>query len=291
MKKEFEIFIFNNKFNRVLSYISCLLVPILLIVLIYNFSVFGMVAIILISIIIIGNCYWCHNYKLILYNDKIILQRFKKYVFELDKIESISIEPYGYINILYNNKNHKISGFIDIFSNYPNEDKNIKLLKKINQNRIRYTKKGIVYNPKPKEIEVLAEKRMWTVFLVLIYFLFDLVLIVSLIIKGWNIVIFWVVFVITIITVPILIIKIGTPKDVLIYDSKNKKIIIRKIFKTIEVDINNIKNYQAAYRGDFILFRTKDKRRIYLHGAKNIGYVSDKLSKIIKCDYSNIFIG
>ena len=86
---------------------------------------------------------------------------------------------------------------------------------------------------------LVAEKRMWTIFVLLFYMLFDLILIFGLFL-NWDIVIFWVMIFISIFLFPMLIHKIFSPKKIILYDTKNKVFIINKMFKTIKIQLENI---------------------------------------------------
>lgn len=132
---------------------------------------------------------------------------------------------------------------------------------------------------------LVAEKRMWTIFVLLFYMLFDLILIFGLFL-NWDIVIFWVMIFISIFLFPMLIHKIFSPKKIILYDSKNKVFIINKMFKTIKIQLEDIVNYDANYRSNTIVIRTKYKKRIYLIGIKKIENVIKELDKKLKRNYS-----
>ena len=59
MKK--EIIRFHSKISRILSFFMLLVIPVLIIILIYNFNVFAMFGIITISIFIILIVYWINS--------------------------------------------------------------------------------------------------------------------------------------------------------------------------------------------------------------------------------------
>lgn len=132
---------------------------------------------------------------------------------------------------------------------------------------------------------LVAEKRMWTIFVLLFYMLFDLILIFGLFL-NWDIVIFWVMIFISIFLFPMLIHKIFSPKKIILYDTKNKVFIINKMFKTIKIQLEDIVNYDANYRSNTIVIRTKYKKRIYLIGIKKIENVIKELDKKLKRNYS-----
>lgn len=131
MEKEPRIYKFSHKFHRILCYFSLLMIPLLLIVLIYNFNVLGLFICISLSILVVLLCYWYNNLKLILYEDKIILHNFKKHIFLLHEIQTVSLEERGYIKFVYNDKIYLTSGFICIFFGEPNKEKNVELVKLI----------------------------------------------------------------------------------------------------------------------------------------------------------------
>lgn len=132
---------------------------------------------------------------------------------------------------------------------------------------------------------LVAEKRMWTIFVLLFYMLFDLILIFGLFL-NWDIVMFWVMIFISIFLFPMLIHKIFSPKKIILYDTKNKVFIINKMFKTIKIQLEDIVNYDANYRSNTIVIRTKYKKRIYLIGIKKIENVIKELDKKLKRNYS-----
>ncbi len=132
---------------------------------------------------------------------------------------------------------------------------------------------------------LVAEKRMWTIFVLLFYMLFDLILIFGLFL-NWDIVMFWVMIFISIFLFPMLIHKIFSPKNIILYDTKNKVFIINKMFKTIKIQLEDIVNYDANYRSNTIVIRTKYKKRIYLIGIKKIENVIKELDKKLKRNYS-----
>ena len=132
---------------------------------------------------------------------------------------------------------------------------------------------------------LVAEKRMWTIFVLLFYMLFDLILIFGLFL-NWDIVMFWVMIFISIFLFPMLIHKILSPKKIILYDTNNKVFIINKMFKTIKIQLEDIVNYDANYRSNTIVIRTKYKKRIYLIGIKKIENVIKELDKKLKRNYS-----
>lgn len=77
---------------------------------------------------------------------------------------------------------------------------------------------------------LVAEKRMWTIFVLLFYMLFDLILIFGLFL-NWDIVMFWVMFFISIFLFPMLIHKIFSPKKIILYDTKIKFLLLIKCLK------------------------------------------------------------
>lgn len=131
---------------------------------------------------------------------------------------------------------------------------------------------------------LIAEKRMWTIFVMLFYMLFDLILIFGLFL-NWDIVVFWVMIVISIVLFPMLIHKIFSPKNIILYDTKNKVLIINKMFKTIQIQLEDIVSYNANYKNNMLVFKIK-KKIIFLTGIKRIDNVIKLLDKKIKRNYS-----
>ena len=133
MKK--EIIRFHSKISRILSFFMLLVIPVLIIILIYNFNVFAMFGIITISIFIILIVYWINSRGVIIEDNKIIFLEFFKKAFLAKEIESLNIGKIGDIVIIYNGKEFHKAGYIDFLSKFPNEEKNKDLINEINQLR------------------------------------------------------------------------------------------------------------------------------------------------------------
>ena len=56
--------------------------------------------------------------------------------------------------------------------------------------------------------------------------------------------------------------------------------------KTIQIQLEDIINYDANYKGNMLIFRTKSKKRIILTGIKNIVKVTKKLDARVERNYS-----
>ena len=133
MNHEFKTYKFQPKINRVLSYFCLVLIPLMIIVLVYNFNVYALLGIIVLSIFIVLLCYWCNNFKIEIYDDKIINYGFKKYLFELKKIKSLSVEKQGFISLEYDGKIYIINGFISFLHKWCDKEKNEVLVEEINK--------------------------------------------------------------------------------------------------------------------------------------------------------------
>lgn len=133
MNNEFKTYKFQPKINRVLSYFCLVSIPLMIIVLVYNFNVYALLGIIVLSIFIVLLCYWCNNFKIEIYDDKIINYGFKKYLFELKNIKSLSVEKQGFISLEYDGKIYRINGFISFLSKWCDKEKNEVLVEEINK--------------------------------------------------------------------------------------------------------------------------------------------------------------
>ena len=279
--EDVKTFMFSHKIHRIICYFSLISIPCLFVPLVYSFNVFGLIGVILISILTIFLCYWCNTYKLILYNDKFVLQNIRKRTFMLSQIQSISLNQQDYLKITYNDKVYLSSGFLPfIWCGSADHDKNFELLK-ILEKAIKKAKTGKVNRKASKDIEVIAEKRMWTLFVILFYLLFDVILIFSLI-NEWNIVVFWITLILSIIVVFLLTHKIISPKIIILYDPNNKTLVIHKIFKTIEINISDIIYVFSNSRAHFLEIRLKNKRNILVPGIKKLDNTYKRLNELIK---------
>ncbi len=138
---------------------------------------------------------------------------------------------------------------------------------------------------KETNIIVIAEKRMWTLLPMILYLLIDVILIFSLF-SNWNTLCFWIVIIISVILFPMIFHKIFSPKIIISYDIQNKCLIINKMTKTIQIQLADIINYDANYKCNILIFRTKSKKRIILTGIKNIVKVTKKLDARVERNYS-----
>ena len=130
-----EIIRFHSKISRILSFFMLLLIPALIISLIYNFNVFAMFGIISISIFTILIVYLINYRGVIIEENKIIFLEFSKKEFLIKDIESLNIGKIGDIVIIYNGEEFHKTGYIEFLSKFPNDEKNIDLINKINQLR------------------------------------------------------------------------------------------------------------------------------------------------------------
>ena len=279
--EEAKTYIFSHKVHRILSYFSLICIPCFIVLLVYSFNVFGMIGFIFLSLFIIFCCYWCNVHKLVLYDDKIVLQSIRKRIFMLSKIQSISLNEQYLLKIVYNDKVYLSTGFLPlIWCGSANYEKNSELLKAL-EKAIKKAKTGEVNRKAKKEIEIVAEKRMWTIFVILFYLLFDLVLIVSLV-KEWNIVVFWIALVLAVIVISLLIYKIFSHKLIILYDPNSKTLVIHKIFKTIEINISDIMYVFLSWKGNFIDIILKNKKKISVSGIKRIEKAYKRLNELMK---------
>lgn len=128
-----EIIRFHSKISRILSFLMLLVIPALIIILIYNFNVFAMFGIIIISLFIIFVVCWINYRSVIIEENKIIFLEFSKKEFLIKDIKSLNIGKIGDIIIIYNGKEFHKTGYIDFLSKLPNGEKNKYLINKINQ--------------------------------------------------------------------------------------------------------------------------------------------------------------
>lgn len=133
MNNEFKSYKFQPKINRILSYFCLIIIPLMIIVLIYNFNVYAMLGIVVMSILVVLLCYWCNNLRIEIFDEKIINYGFKKHIFELKKIKSLSVEKRGFISLEYEGKIYKINGFISFLSKWCDKEKNEALVEEINR--------------------------------------------------------------------------------------------------------------------------------------------------------------
>ena len=140
MDSKVKIYKYQPKIIRFLGYFTLILIPLMILILIYNFNIYAMFGIITMSIFVVLLCYWCNNSRIEIYDDKIISYVFKKRVFELKKIKSLSVNDHGYILLDYNVKVYRICGFIDFLTQSCNIEKNKALVTEINS-KIKKLKK------------------------------------------------------------------------------------------------------------------------------------------------------
>ena len=136
-----------------------------------------------------------------------------------------------------------------------------------------------------ENIKIIAKKRMWTILVMLFYLLLDIIFIFSLIHNGNNR-FFWVMLITSIVLFPMLIYKIFSPNEILLYDNKNKIFIVNKKFKSIKLPLENILSYDCNIKCNFLMFRMKNNKKVFLHGIKKIEIVRDYLDGILKREYS-----
>lgn len=276
-------YLFCQKSHRIISYLLLILIPLMIAFLIYKFHIILLVLLCIVALNLLLLCYWINIYKLMIADNKIIVYSFKKRCFEMVKIQFVSLESNNNIKFVYDDKVYCIYGFLPVMRLKSRKEKNKELFKIINS-EIKKARYGKVDRCVIKDIKIIAEKRLWTLFIMLFYLFFASILIVSLI-KEWSIVIFWIVVVILLIDLPILINKIISPRYILLYDSKDKKLIINKLFKSYVFSLDDIDSYYSNYRSMSIWIRLKDKKRIYLSGFKKISKVCDALDKLVKYRY------
>ena len=276
-KKEPEIYILSHRVHRTLSQLSLLTIPILAIRLINKFSFEFLIFSIIISGILSFLYWWSHNYKIIMYDDKVIIHNLINRVFEINKIQSLSLKDFGYIGIMYDDRVYIISGFIDWGDFFPIEKKNKEILGIINAKVMKFTKKNMIFEN--NDLITIADKSMRIIWLIAIFLLFGFIFFISLL-SDWNIVLFCITSIIVIICIIVLIFKISSPEKILLYDSKHKILIINKLFKTIEIEINKISNFNYSYKSNFVTIKLKNKKRIFILGIRNIRYAVKKLFEI-----------
>jgi hypothetical protein len=178
---------------------------------------------------------------------------------------------------MYDDRVYIISGFIDWGDFFPIEKKNKEILGIINAKVMKFTKKNMIFEN--NDLITIADKSMRIIWLIAIFLLFGFIFFISLLSK-WNIVLFCITSIIVIICIIVLIFKISSPEKILLYDSKHKILIINKLFKTIEIEINKISNFNYSYKSNFVTIKLKNKKRIFILGIRNIRYAVKKLFEI-----------
>ncbi len=138
---------------------------------------------------------------------------------------------------------------------------------------------------KMENVKIVAKKRMWTIFVMLFYLLFDIICIFGFI-SDWDSTMFWVALIISIVLFPMLIHKIFSPKEILLFDNENKMFVVNKMFKSIKLPLENILSYYFNIKYSILIFRMKNKKIVFLNGIKKIEFVRDYLDKYIKREYS-----
>ena len=121
---------------------------------------------------------------------------------------------------------------------------------------------------------------MWTIFVMLFYLLFDVILFLSLI-KEWNIVVFWIALIWGVINILLLMYKLFSPKYIVLYDPTTKTITINKIFRSMTVHISDIEYVYYVGRVNNLSIRLNNKKTIIIGGMKKIFKVSETLNNII----------
>lgn len=274
----------SHQADRVLSYLLLLVIPVFVLYLMSNFNNGILIFFIIISICLCFWCWWINSYKIKIYDNEVIVYNIKKRVIKISEIQSLTFEL-GYIYIGYNDKVYKFGGFVDWADRLPLEDKNKVLLDLISKKVVKLTKRNkVIHND---DLVVIAEKRMWTIIVELIYLLFGIICFWGLL-SNWNTVVFVITAIIFVICIPLFIDKIFTPKKIILYDTKKKELIINKAFKTIRFQISDIKHLYYSIKASQLYFKLKNNKRIYVLGVKNIMYAVKNLRKF-SIDKSTLF--
>ena len=125
---------FVPKLFRRLIYICLVTIPLFGLVLYYNFNVLGLILVIVISIILILLVYFLNTMGIRLKENSITYYSFRKKIILVKDIQSIELGKNGSIVIkMDNNKKITRAGYIDFISQTPSNNKNIKLIDKINK--------------------------------------------------------------------------------------------------------------------------------------------------------------
>ena len=123
---------------------------------------------------------------------------------------------------------------------------------------------------KMENVKIVAKKRMWTIFVMLFYLLFDIICIFGFI-SDWDSTMFCVALIISIVLFPMLIHKIFSPKEILLFDNENKMFVVNKMFKSIKLPLENILSYYFNIKYSnriFIYFEELGIFNKHLKGAK-----------------------
>ena len=287
MKKKEKVYKTKNKpitivlSHRIDRVLLLLPIPVLLVFLICNFSVSLSIFSIVVSLILCFLYWWLKNHKIVIYDDKILLHNLKTNVFKINKIQCVSLEEFGYISFLYNDKIYKTAGIIDSIDRLPIEEKNKEIIEIIGRKIMKSTKRNKVsYNNTSTTISV---KRMWTISLLFPFVLMCFSLSLWFLSKD-NITLFIFTIILLVVCFLLIIYKILSPKKIIEYDSKNRIIIINKLFKTLKLEVEQIAYYTYHYKG-FVTFKLKNKKRIYVIGIRNVRYTNEKLRQICKVDF------
>ena len=279
--KEPITYILSHKVDRVLSKLSLLVIPVLLIVLLNNFSYILLTFTFILSGLIIFICWWYHNYRIVISSEKIVLHNLITKVFEIRKIQQLVFEDFGYISILYNDKTHKITGYIGWWSLLPIAENNQELIEIISRKVVKLTQKNkLIYN----NTSGIAEKRMWPVVFLSLYLIISIICFVFLI-SNWNTVVFFIATVIFVVSIVFLINKLFTPRKIIVYNHLTKEIFINKLFKTIILKVDEITDFSYSFKANLITFKLKNKKRISVLGIRDMDYACNKLRTICKLDY------
>ncbi len=131
--KKIKSYKFQPMIHRICGYFSLILIPCMIVILIYNYGFCALLGVIGISIIVLLFCWLVNRFRIEIYDDKIINYGFKKSVFDISKISSLTVEKRGFIQLEYENKLYKFAGFISFLSRWPDEEKNKDLVIKINK--------------------------------------------------------------------------------------------------------------------------------------------------------------
>ena len=132
MKSKYKVFNFNNIVLSICGYISFLCPISISIILLFNFNIFVLFAVILLFIIIITLNFYYHINRIEVYDDRIEYYGLKKKTFKYQKIESIEVDKRGYIVIIYDKKKYLYSGYVSFLSQTSHYEKNNELVEYIN---------------------------------------------------------------------------------------------------------------------------------------------------------------
>lgn len=130
-----EVYKFASFFVRIATYFSLVLIPSFTIVLIYNFNISALIFIFILSVYIFFMVYYHGRNGIILCENQIIYLGVKKYIFNINDIDSIEHENKRFIKIIHKGKTYRIAGYQSVYLWYaePNVEKNQDLVLKLQQ--------------------------------------------------------------------------------------------------------------------------------------------------------------